>query len=104
MSETNIREDLMLAWETLRRAIQEFDEREELLAKEKRAQASDQETRIKRTTMTVKEASVQLGISIPKVIDLTHRQDFPAIRLGRRIVIPIDKFDEWLDAQAGVPQ
>lgn len=32
---------------------------------------------------------------------LMHREDFPTILVGRRMLVPRDKFLEWLDRQAG---
>ena len=34
---------------------------------------------------------------MPKV---AHRRDFPTITLGSRIIVPRDKFMEWIDEQA----
>ena len=42
--------------------------------------------------MTVQELSVQLGISIPKAYELTKTPGFPSIRIGTRIIIPIDEY------------
>lgn len=46
--------------------------------------------------MTVQELSVQLGISIPKAYELTKTPGFPSIRIGTRIIIPIDEYKKWL--------
>jgi len=50
-------------------------------------------------TMTVDEVSVAMGISRPKAYELTAREDFPLIRIGRRKVIPVEAFRRWLDEQ-----
>lgn len=49
-----------------------------------------------KTTMSVQELSVQLGISLPKAYELAKSEGFPAIRIGTRILIPTDAFREWL--------
>ena len=53
-----------------------------------------------RKTYNVKEAAKVVGISVPKMYDLCHARNFPAIFLGRRIVIPMDKLHEWLETKA----
>ena len=32
--------------------------------------------------------------------EVGHRQDFPTITLGSRIIVPRDKFMAWIDEQA----
>ena len=34
------------------------------------------------------------------VYEVAHRQDFPTITLGSRIIVPRDKFMAWIDEQA----
>jgi len=47
-------------------------------------------------TMNVTELSEQLGISKPTAYELTRRSDFPTLKIGRRIVIPVEAFQLWL--------
>ena len=54
---------------------------------------------MEKLTMTVKEVSESLGISLQGAYQLTFRQDFPVVILGRRKVVPVDGFKRWLDAQ-----
>lgn len=52
-------------------------------------------------TYTVKEVSQLLGMSLPNVYALCETKDFPSIRVSpRRIVIPKDALQNWLDEQA----
>ena len=51
---------------------------------------------MERTTMSVQELSAQMGISLPKAYQLVKQPDFPVIRIGTRILIPVDAFKEWL--------
>ena len=51
---------------------------------------------MEKTTMSVQELSSQLGISLPKAYELVKKPDFPTIRIGTRILIPVDAFREWL--------
>lgn len=49
-----------------------------------------------KTTMSVQELAMQMGISLPKAYELAKKPGFPSIRIGTRILIPIDAFREWL--------
>ena len=55
-----------------------------------------QETKL---VLTVPEIAEMLGINIPKAYDLARREDFPAFKLGKRIIIPKDAFLKWLEEQ-----
>lgn len=57
--------------------------------------------RIERLTFTTGEAAQVLGIGKSKMSQLTKSKDFPVIRVGRRILIPIYKFEEWIDNNVG---
>lgn len=52
-----------------------------------------------RLTMSVAEAADQLGISLKSAYTLTHRQDFPTIKIGRRTRISRDGLREWVRMQ-----
>ncbi len=54
-----------------------------------------------RLTLTVEEAAQMLGISRIKGYELAHSEGFPAMRLGRKLLIPRDRFLAWIDQQAG---
>ena len=38
-----------------------------------------------------------LGIGRASAYELMHQEDFPALRIGSRIVVPRDKFREWVE-------
>ena len=40
--------------------------------------------------------AAQMGISLPKAYELVKSEDFPSVRIGTRILIPVDAFREWL--------
>ncbi len=40
-----------------------------------------------------------LGISISSAYELMHEARFPALRVGSRIVVPKEKFCQWVEAQ-----
>lgn len=50
--------------------------------------------------LTVKQAAELLQLSEDVVYPLTHRRDFPAIRVGRCIRIPRNMLMDWVKAQA----
>lgn len=51
---------------------------------------------MEKTTMSVQELSSQMGISLPKAYEFVRTPGFPSIRIGTRILIPIEAFREWL--------
>ena len=51
---------------------------------------------MEKTTMSVQELSSQMGISLPKAYELVKTPGFPSIRIGTRILIPIEAVREWL--------
>lgn len=40
-----------------------------------------------------------LGIGRSTAYELVNRRDFPTVRVGRKILIPRDAFERWLEAQ-----
>ena len=55
---------------------------------------------MERTTMSVQELSAQMGISLPKAYELVKTPGFPTLRIGTRILIPIDAYKAWLIKQS----
>lgn len=49
-----------------------------------------------KTTMSVQELSAQLGISLAKAYELAKTPGFPTLRIGKRILIPVDAYKNWL--------
>ena len=52
-----------------------------------------------KTCLNVEQVGAELGISRPKAYELVHRDDFPKIVLGRRIIVPREAFEAWLGDQ-----
>ena len=50
--------------------------------------------------LSMMDVASVLGISKAGAYKLAHSRDFPAFRVGRRIVISQEKFLEWLEKQA----
>ena len=42
-----------------------------------------------------------LGISISSAYELMHETNVPALRVGSRIVVPKEKFCQWVESQTG---
>jgi len=40
-----------------------------------------------------------LGVSVSSCYELMHEKDFPAIRIGSRLVVPKEKLQLWIDAK-----
>ena len=53
-------------------------------------------------TLNAREAAEVLRISKSIVYELAQSESFPAIRIGKRVVIPRDKLIQWMNAQAEV--
>ena len=51
---------------------------------------------MEKTTMSVQELSAQLGISLAKAYELVKTPGFPTLRIGTRILIPVDAYKSWL--------
>lgn len=51
---------------------------------------------MEKTTMSVQELSAQMGISLPKAYELVKTPGFPTIKVGTRILIPVEAYREWL--------
>ncbi len=56
---------------------------------------------MERLTYTVREAAILIGVNPVAVYELTRQPGFPAVRIGRRIVIPRVGLKRWLDNQSG---
>ena len=42
-----------------------------------------------------------LGIAPSSSYELLHEPDFPSLRIGNRIVVPKEKFIQWVEARTG---
>ena len=52
-------------------------------------------------TLTVMEVAKALRISRAGAYDLVRTEGFPALKIGSRIVIPKEKFIEWMNENTG---
>jgi excisionase family DNA binding protein len=53
-----------------------------------------------KTTLSVQELASQLDIGLSKAYALVKEPDFPTVRIGTRILIPVDGLHEWLAHEA----
>jgi len=48
-------------------------------------------------TMTVMQVAAALQISRSKAYEIVRGNDFPKIRIGKRILVPRDAFHAWME-------
>ena len=49
---------------------------------------------------TLNEAAEAIGVSVPTMQKFVHMKGFPALRAGRKYVIPIEAFQRWMEERA----
>jgi len=54
---------------------------------------------MKRMTLTIHEVAKAIGISLPKAYELAHREGFPTLTVGRRMLVPQEEFEKWIADQ-----
>lgn len=61
----------------------------------------EQKKNIEKRTLSVKELAQVMGIGENKARQLCKSKGFPCIKVGNRILIPITRFEEWLNNSVG---
>ena len=56
-----------------------------------------------RLTITVPKLSKMLGINVTKGYELVKSENFPSIKIGNRILVPILPLLAWLEKEAARP-
>ena len=51
--------------------------------------------------LNAKMVAQVLGVSPSSGYELLHQQDFPALKIGSRIVVPKEKFIQWVERNTG---
>ncbi len=51
-------------------------------------------------TYNSREAAAALGVSLPTFYELANREGFPVVRVGRRVLVPVDDLRAWLSKEA----
>ncbi len=47
-------------------------------------------------TLNVKELAKYLGIGLNSAYQLVNSKGFPALKIGKRIVVPIERLEQWI--------
>lgn len=53
--------------------------------------------------LNVKQMAKYLGIGVNAAYRLVHQEDFPSIRIGKRIVISKTQLDNWVEVTSKLP-
>lgn len=48
---------------------------------------------------SIPECADVLGLGLTKTRELINSKNFPAIRIGRRVVVPVDQLKDWMAKQ-----
>lgn len=51
--------------------------------------------------LNAETAAKLLGISISGMYELMHEKGFPVLKIGTRLVVPREKFREWVEQNVG---
>lgn len=50
-----------------------------------------------RLAISAREAAELLGVSMPTLYQIAHRADFPAVKVGGKVLISRKGLEDWLD-------
>lgn len=50
---------------------------------------------------TIKDIQKKTGLGYSTVYKLVQVKGFPKIKIGNRIIVPIDKFEKWMEDNIG---
>lgn len=56
---------------------------------------------VDKVALSLNECAVMMGIGRSKMHELARSEGFPVVRVGRRILVPVDALKEWLNTRAG---
>ena len=48
-------------------------------------------------TLCAEDVATVLGISRTNAYALLHQEDFPTLHIGKRLLVPRDKFIQWIN-------
>ena len=51
--------------------------------------------------LNAKIVAKALGVSPSTAYELMHEKGFPSLRIGNRIVVPKEQFQQWVEEQMG---
>ena len=49
--------------------------------------------------LNAKMVAEVLGVAPSSAYELMHEKDFPTVKVGTRVVVPRDKFIEWVESE-----
>ncbi len=63
--------------------------------------ATPEKVKVRKLSLSPQEAAKSIGISVVTMYRWCKLPDFPAIHAGRKIIIPIREFENWLASNCG---
>ena len=54
---------------------------------------------MEKAMLTVEETQRRLGVSRTMAYQLVNQKGFPAIRVGRKILVPVRQLETWINEQ-----
>lgn len=54
-----------------------------------------------KVALSLTECAAMMGIGRSKMHELARSEGFPALRIGRRILVPVDALKVWLNTHVG---
>lgn len=57
---------------------------------------------MEKLTLSAKEAAACIGVSMPTMYELAARKDFPATKLGKKVIISAEGLRQWINRECGV--
>jgi len=58
------------------------------------------ENNVNKLAYTLTGAAKAASVSVPTMRNWVHIEGFPALRTGKKWIIPVDAFQRWLEKQA----
>lgn len=56
---------------------------------------------MEKVVLTVDEVAQTLGIAKQNAYALAKSKGFPTVRIGKRMIVPVNEFYRWLSEQSG---
>ena len=52
--------------------------------------------------LNVEMVAKALGVATSTAYELMHEKDFPALKIGSRLIVPKEKFRQWVDSKTNL--
>ena len=56
---------------------------------------------VSKVLVSAKEAAAMIGVSLRTFYQLAHSENFPSLRVGKRILINVEGLQRWANEQCG---